>query len=79
MAQVSGSRPAAAVLLGHRQALDADLAALAPELARECLLAVALGDARVQHLAREPDDVVAQDLLLVAEREIHQASSFSRW
>jgi hypothetical protein len=41
------------------------------------LLPIALGGAGVELLAREPHDVVAEDLLLFGEREVHQLVSFN--
>jgi hypothetical protein len=57
---------AAAILLGHRQTLDADLGAPAPQLARERLFAIPLDDVLVQDFAREPNDVLAENALLFA-------------
>ena len=74
-----GVDAAAAILLRHREALDADLPASPPQLARERLVAIAFGGSGVQRLLGEAHDVVAQDPLLFAEGEIHQASSLSRW
>ena len=52
---------AAAVLLWNRESLQADLAALAPQLAGETLFPIALDYCLVQLLLGEPDDVLAQD------------------
>jgi hypothetical protein len=70
---------AAAVLLGHGKPLDADLGALAPQLAGEGLLAVALDDIAVEDVAREPDDVLPEHALFFGEREIHQSFAFRFW
>src|SRR5262245_17631960 len=60
---------AAAVLLRDRHSLQTDLTTLAPEIARESLLAIAAGDVLVENLAGELDDVRLQVPLVVAERE----------
>ncbi len=67
-----------AVLLRNGESLQPDLAALAPQLRRETLFAIALDDCLVQLLLGEPDNVFTQALLLFSEREIHQSISFSR-
>ena len=66
------------VFFGYRQALDSDFGALAPKLSRKCLFTVAIPRAFVQLALSKLDDVVAQELLLVAQGEVHQAISLSR-
>jgi hypothetical protein len=69
---------AAAVFLGHGQPLDADLGALAPQVPGERLFAIAIPRPFVQFASSEFDDVVSQEPLLIAQREIHAAISLSR-
>jgi hypothetical protein len=59
-------------------ALQTDLRALAPQLARERLIAVAFLQPIVQGALRELDHTVAEDPLLLAQCEIHQPISFNR-
>src|SRR6266436_2751162 len=60
-----GIEATASVLFGHRQPLNTDSSALAPQVPRKGLVAVAIGDALVQLTLRELDDVVAQKLLFL--------------
>ena len=69
----------AAVFLRHRQALDADLGTLLPQVAGESLIAVAIGDVTVEFALGEADRIVAQQFLFFGEGEVHQASSLRRW
>jgi hypothetical protein len=73
-----GIQARSAILLRSRQALQTDLRALAPQLARESLIAVAFLKPVIQGALRELDHTLAQDPLLLAQRKIHQPISFNR-
>ena len=77
--RTSADRAAAAVLLRHRQALQAHLAALAPQLAREGLLAIALERRRGSARPGRSGRCCRAAASALGEREVHQASSFRRW
>src|SRR5688500_7526194 len=64
-------KAAAVVFFLNRQALQSQLAAFEPEIAREHLIPVALDHPFIQLFGGESYDRVSQDFLLLGERKIH--------
>src|SRR5687767_64650 len=62
---------AAIVFFRNRQALQSQLAAFEPEIAREHLIPVALDHPFIQLFGGESYDRVSEDFLLLGERKIH--------
>src|SRR5688500_19406650 len=65
---------AAVVFLRNRQALQSQLAAFEPEIAREHLIPVALDHPFIQFFGGESYDRVSEDFLFFGVRQIHLLS-----